>query len=91
MRSYGIYLYGLTLLVLVPAVTHLPLHEVVPVDLVAMAVVVALSYRYMEAPLRARGRAWLARTDDDRADALAQGVTLGPPRAVPSLPVVGVG
>ena len=30
-RSYGIYLYGLTLLVLVPAVTHLPLHEVVPV------------------------------------------------------------
>jgi peptidoglycan/LPS O-acetylase OafA/YrhL len=90
-RSYGIYLYGLTLLVLVPAVTHLPLHEVVPVDLVTMALVVALSYRYVEAPLRARGRAWLASTaDGDRSEGGVQAVTIGPPRPVPSLPVVSV-
>ncbi len=62
-RSYGIYLYGLTLLILIPAVTHLPLHEVVPLDMVAIALVVGLSYRYVEAPLRARGRAWLARNE----------------------------
>ncbi len=91
-RSYGIYLYGLTLLVLVPAVTHLPLHEVVPVDLVAMTLVVALSYRYVEAPLRARGRAWLARTaDEDRDGRGARDVTSAQPLPVPSLPVVGVG
>jgi peptidoglycan/LPS O-acetylase OafA/YrhL len=34
-------------------------------DLVVIAVVVALSYRYIEAPLRARGRAWLALSEDD--------------------------
>jgi peptidoglycan/LPS O-acetylase OafA/YrhL len=60
-RSYGIYLYGLTLLLLVPLITHLKLHEVLPIDVVVIAVVVALSYRFAEVPLRARGRAWLAR------------------------------
>jgi peptidoglycan/LPS O-acetylase OafA/YrhL len=60
-RSYGIYLYGLTLLQLVPLVTHLTLHETLPLDVVVIAVVVALSYRFAEAPFRSWGRAWLAR------------------------------
>ncbi len=65
-RSYGVYLYGLTLVILIPAVTHLPLHEAAPLDLVVIAVVVALSYRYVEAPLRARGRAWLVDAEHGR-------------------------
>ncbi len=60
-RSYGIYLYGLTLLILVPLITHLKLHDVLPVDVVVIAVVVALSYRFAEAPFRSWGRAWLTR------------------------------
>ena len=60
-RSYGIYLYGLTLLILVPLVTHLKLHDALPVDVVVITVVVALSYRFAEAPFRMWGRAWLAR------------------------------
>jgi len=60
-RSYGIYLYGLTLLILVPLVTHLKLHEALPVDVVVITVVVALSYRFAEAPFRSWGRAWLVR------------------------------
>jgi len=66
-RSYGIYLYGLTLLILVPTVTRLPLHEVAPLDLVVITAVVALSYRFVESPLRDRGRAWLARPHDGLA------------------------
>lgn len=60
-RSYGIYLYGLTLLILVPLVTHLKRHEALPVDVVVITVVVALSYRFAEAPFRMWGRTWLAR------------------------------
>jgi peptidoglycan/LPS O-acetylase OafA/YrhL len=60
-RSYGIYLYGLTLLILVPLVTHLKLHEALPVDVVVITIVVAISYRFAEAPFRSWGRAWLMR------------------------------
>ncbi len=60
-RSYGIYLYGLTLLILIPLVTHLKLHKALPVDVVVIAIVVALSYRFAEAPFRSWGRAWLVR------------------------------
>jgi peptidoglycan/LPS O-acetylase OafA/YrhL len=60
-RSYGIYLYGLTLLILVPAVTHLQFHLALPLDVVVIVVVVSLSYRFAETPFRARGRAWLGR------------------------------
>ncbi len=68
-RSYGIYLYGLTLLVLVPRITHLELHEVLPVDLAVIGIVVALSYRFAEAPFRQWGRAWLAhRGEVDSSD-----------------------
>ena len=63
-RSYGIYLYGLTLLILVPAVTHLQFHVAFPVDVAVIAVVVALSFRFVETPLRASGRAWLGRRGD---------------------------
>lgn len=59
-RSYGIYLYGLTLMQLVPALTHLPLHEAAFLDVLSTAVVVAISYRFIESPLRNRGRQWLA-------------------------------
>ena len=60
-RSYGIYLYGLTILILVPLVTHLKLHDALPVDVVVTAAVVALSYRFAEAPFRSWGRTRLAR------------------------------
>jgi peptidoglycan/LPS O-acetylase OafA/YrhL len=59
-RSYAIYLYGLTLLESIPLVTHLPLHEVAPLAILATAVAVGLSYRFVEAPIRRRGREWLA-------------------------------
>ena len=60
-RSYGIYLYGLTLLIMIPTVTHLRLHEALPLDVVVIAAVVALSFRFVEYPIRTRGRAWLER------------------------------
>ncbi len=60
-RSYGIYLYGLTILILVPLVTHLKLHDALPVDVVVTAAVVALSYRFAESPFRSWGRTRLAR------------------------------
>ncbi len=75
-RSYGIYLYGLTLLVLIPLVTHLKLHEAAPIDVAVTAVIVAISYRYVEAPVRARGRAWLARP--------AEASPVAPPLADPA-------
>lgn len=65
-RSYAAYLYGLTLMVLVPAVTHLPLHYAAPVDIVLTLVIIAASYRYLEAPLRVKGRAWLASSGGSR-------------------------
>jgi peptidoglycan/LPS O-acetylase OafA/YrhL len=69
-RSYGIYLYGLTLLILIPLVTHLKLHDALPVDVVVIAVVVALSFRFAEAPFRSWGQAWLARRGEvDSSDA----------------------
>jgi peptidoglycan/LPS O-acetylase OafA/YrhL len=68
-RSYGIYLYGLTLLILVPLVTHLKLHEALPIDVVVIAAVVAISYRFAEVPFRSRGRARLAgRGEVDSSD-----------------------
>jgi peptidoglycan/LPS O-acetylase OafA/YrhL len=58
-RSYAIYLYGLTLIQLVPMLTGLRLTFAAPVDVVLTAVLVGLSYRFVEAPIRARGRRWL--------------------------------
>jgi len=60
-RSYGFYLYGLTLLILVPLVTNLELHRALPVELVLTTVVVALSYRFVETPFRSWGRGRLER------------------------------
>lgn len=60
-RSYAIYLYGLTSMQLVPVITHLPLHEAAFIDVFVTGVLVALSYRFVESPLRNRGRQWLAR------------------------------
>jgi peptidoglycan/LPS O-acetylase OafA/YrhL len=69
-RSYGIYLYGLTILLLVPLVTQLSLHEALPLDVAVVAVVVALSYRFVESPFRSWGHRWLARKGDvDSSDA----------------------
>ena len=73
-RSYGIYLYGLTLLILIPLVTHLSLHWAAPIDVVLTGVVVAISYRYLESPVRTRGRQWLARS----REAPSTGPELGP-------------
>ena len=68
-RSYGIYLYGLTILILVPQVTHLKLHEALPVDVVVIGAVVAISYRFAEVPFRSWGRTWLAgRGEVDSSD-----------------------
>jgi peptidoglycan/LPS O-acetylase OafA/YrhL len=60
-RSYGIYLYGLTLMQFIPLVTHVSLRYAGPIDIVATGLVVAASYRYVEAPVRAHGRRVLAR------------------------------
>lgn len=59
-RSYGIYLYGLSLIGLVSGVTHLKLHFAVFVDVLATLAVVTASYEFVEAPIRRRGRRWLA-------------------------------
>jgi peptidoglycan/LPS O-acetylase OafA/YrhL len=59
-RSYGVYLYGLTLMQLIPIVTGWPLHEAAPLDVVATLIVAGLSYRVLEAPIRRKGRTWLA-------------------------------
>ncbi|KHK99309.1 hypothetical protein LK09_03235 [Microbacterium mangrovi] len=68
-RSYGIYLYGLTLMQLVPLLTGLRLTYAAPVDVVLTLVVVAVSYRYLESPVRRWGRRWLSRKSDRRPDA----------------------
>lgn len=60
-RAYGIYLYGLTILSLVPAITHWSMHVVLVPDLVLTLLVVELSYRFIESPIRRRGREWLMR------------------------------
>jgi len=58
-RSYGIYLYGLTLMQLIPEVLHIPLHIAAFVDVAVTFLVVGISYKFVEAPLRLRGRLWL--------------------------------
>ncbi|WP_181905681.1 acyltransferase family protein [Microbacterium bovistercoris] len=59
-RSYGIYLYGLTLMQLVPLlIPGIELKWAAPIDVALTAVVVAASYRFVESPIRRRGRDWL--------------------------------
>jgi peptidoglycan/LPS O-acetylase OafA/YrhL len=58
-RSYGIYLYGLTLILLVGQTTHVRLHTAAPIVVVLTCLVAEISYRLAEAPVRRRGRAWL--------------------------------
>jgi len=61
-RSYGVYLYGLTLMGLVPLLwPGIELKLAAPIDIVLTAAIVALSYRFVESPIRRWGRAWLAR------------------------------
>ncbi|GAA3930752.1 acyltransferase [Microbacterium soli] len=56
-RSYGIYLYGLTLMQLVPIIIPgIELKWAAPIDVIVTLVVVALSYHFIEAPIRAWGR-----------------------------------
>lgn len=74
-RSYGVYLYGLTVMQLVPILTHLPLHFAAFVDVFLTATLVAVSYRYVEAPLRTRGRRWLARRSEQQRLELDVGIT----------------
>lgn len=70
-RSYGIYLYGLTILQLIPALTHLSLRYAAPLDVVATIAVVEFSYVFIESPVRVRGRRWLkARRQPDQEAAL---------------------
>ena len=66
-RSYGIYLYGLTVMQLVPLVTHLSLRYAAPLDILLTGAIVAASYHYVEAPLRAQGRLMLARRAERRS------------------------
>lgn len=58
-RSYGIYLYGLTVIQLVGSVTHLRLRDAAGLDIVITLAIAAVSYRYIESPIRAAGRRWL--------------------------------
>jgi peptidoglycan/LPS O-acetylase OafA/YrhL len=76
-RSYGIYLYGLTLMQLIPLATHLRLHYAAPLDVLATAIVVWLSYRFIEAPFRTRGRRWLA-TRRDPGQSIESAIELPP-------------
>jgi peptidoglycan/LPS O-acetylase OafA/YrhL len=77
-RSYGIYLYGLTLMQLIPLTTHLRLHYAAPLDVLATAIVVWLSYRFIESPFRTRGRRWLA-TRRDPGQSIESAIELPPP------------
>lgn len=70
LRSYGIYLYGLTIMQLVPIATHLPLHFAAPLDLIITGLLVGVSFRFVESPIRARGRAWLAKRRETAAGQL---------------------
>jgi peptidoglycan/LPS O-acetylase OafA/YrhL len=58
-RSYGVYLYGLSLLSLQSVTLGLPLHLAIFVDAAATVVCIEVSYRWIEIPVRARGRRWL--------------------------------
>jgi peptidoglycan/LPS O-acetylase OafA/YrhL len=60
-RSYGVYLYGLTTMHLVGALTGLPGLTAAPIDIAATGGLVAASHRWVETPLQRRGRSWLAR------------------------------
>lgn len=72
-RSYGMYLYGLTMMGLIPAVLRLPLHYAGPLDIIATYLVVMLSYRFIEVPIRTRGRNWLATRNRSRAVSVSFG------------------
>jgi len=74
-RSYGVYLYGLTAMQLVPLITHLSLHFAAPIDVLVTAALVAASYTYVEIPIRTRGRLWLK----ERVQLLAAPVATDPP------------
>lgn len=55
-RSYGIYVYSLPVFLWISQRTlSIPQAAVIPMRLIALAVVVELSYRYVETPLRQRG------------------------------------
>ena len=80
-RSYGIYLYGLTLMGLVPLLfVGITLKFAAPIDVVLTLVLVTLSYRFVEAPVRRLGRRWL-RDRSRRAAPLSEG---GSPEVTPS-------
>lgn len=65
-RSYGIYLYGLTLMHLVPMlIVGIELKYAAPIDIVLTILIVGLSYRFVESPVQRWGRRWL----HDRAQA----------------------
>jgi len=61
-RSYGVYLYGLTMMGFVGALfPGITLRFAAPLDVALTLIVVALSYRLVESPVRRAGRAWLRR------------------------------
>jgi peptidoglycan/LPS O-acetylase OafA/YrhL len=68
-RSYGVYLYGLCLIGLQSVTLGLSLHFAVFVDAIAGLACVAASYRFIEVPVRERGRAFLARRGQGRQNA----------------------
>lgn len=70
-RSYGVYLYGLTIIQLVPMLTGLRLMFAAPVDVGLTLIVVAVSFRFVESPIRRRGRQWSLRASGRYADGRA--------------------
>jgi peptidoglycan/LPS O-acetylase OafA/YrhL len=67
-RSYGLYLYHGTIVVLVPALLPgIQLRYAAPLALASSILMADLSFRFVECPLNVRGRAWL-RSRQDRAE-----------------------
>ena len=63
-RSYGLYLYHRTFSLLIPAlITGITLRYAVPLVLAISLLVAAVSYRFVERPVRRAGRAWLRRRE----------------------------
>ncbi|TMB92181.1 MAG: acyltransferase [Chloroflexi bacterium] len=59
-RSYGIYLYGLTLIQTVPLLVRgIPLHVAAFIDIAVTLLVAEVSFRWVERPVRRAGRHWL--------------------------------
>lgn len=78
-RSYGLYLYHRTLAMLVPLLwTDIKLRLAGPLVIVLAIAVAEVSYRFVETPIRQRGRSWLRRHGHQEHTGRAPGGPPGP-------------